>query len=261
MKRLAAALSALALLLTLSACAERERPEIKTIDDLNGLRVGVLTGSRLYELATEFVEIEPKYYNAYADELLALESGKIDAFLVGEPIARDMLAGREGLTYLALTSGEPNAFSVTKENTALHAEANAAMLEMKEDGTLDALDAKWFGADEAAKVPEKIAPGTRGVLRFGTSSAAAKPMVYVKDGALAGFEIDVALLLAQRLGYDITFTDMEFGALIPALVSGKVDMVGANMAVTDERKESVAFLEPNYYDGIVAVVALPKEAE
>lgn len=243
------------------ACGEKERPVIREIEDLNDQNVGILTGSRLLELALEFADIKPLYYNSYVDELLSLESGKIDAFLVGEPIARDMLAGREKFTYFHLTSGEPNAFAVAPENRALLEEASEAMREMKADGTLDALDAKWFGDDEDAKVCVEIKQGTRGTLQFGTSSAAGKPMVYVKDGELAGFEIDTALLLAERLGYDVEFTDMEFGALIPSLISGKSDMIGANMAVTEERSESVAFLEPNYYDGIVAVVMAPGDQQ
>lgn len=249
-------LSAVSLIVALGtvSCGGKERPVIREIEDLNNQNVGILTGSRLMELASEFADIKPVYYNSYVDEILSLESGKIDAFLVGEPIAREMLAGREEFTYFPLTSGEPNAFAVAPENRELLEEASAAMQEMKADGTLDALDAKWFGADEDAKVCEEIKPGTRGTLQFGTSSAAGKPMVYVKDKELAGFEIDTALLLAERLGYDVEFTDMEFGALIPSLISGKSDMIGANMAVTAERSESVSFLEPNYYDGIVVVV-------
>lgn len=246
--------AALTVVLGTMGCGRSQRPVIREIEDLNNQKVGILTGSRLLELASEFADIKPLYYNSYADELLSLESGKIDAFLVGEPIARDMLAGREKFTYFPLTSGEPNAFAVAPENRELLEDASAVMQEMKADGTLDALDAKWFGTDEEAKVCVEIKPGTRGTLQFGTSSAAGKPMVYVKDGELAGFEIDTALLLAERLGYDVEFTDMEFGALIPSLISGKSDMIGANMAVTAERSESVAFLEPNYYDGIVVVV-------
>lgn len=245
-------------LFCLSGCGQGKGVEIRQIEDLENQKVGIMTGSRLLELCQEFVEITPVYYNSYPDQLLALDAGKISAFLVGEPIARDMLSTQEGFRYIALTSGEPNAFAVRLENTELQAQASAVIREMKEDGTLEQLDEKWFGADEDKKVPQVIQPGTKGTLTFGTSTGAGKPMVYMKDTVLVGFEVDTARLLAERLGYDLVLEDMEFGALIPALVSGKVDMIGANMAVTEERKESVAFLEPNYYDGIVAVVkALP----
>lgn len=244
----------LLLLLCLSGCGQSKAVIINSVEELEGQRVGIMTGSRLLELCREFVEIEPVYYNSYPDQLLALEAGKISAFLVGEPIARDMLAAKEGFKYIALTEGEPNAFAVSLENTELLSHASAAILEMKEDGTLTRLDEKWFGPDEEKKQPEPIKPGSKGVLKFGTSTGAGKPMVYMKDGELAGFEVDTARLLAEKLGCDIVIEDMEFGALIAALSSGKVDMIGANMAVTEERKKSVAFLEPNYYDGIVAIV-------
>jgi ABC-type amino acid transport substrate-binding protein len=48
--------------------------------------------------------------------------------------------------------------------------------------------------------------------------------------------------------------NMDFGALIPALKSGKVDMIGACITITEERAKSVLFSEPCYTGGIAALV-------
>jgi polar amino acid transport system substrate-binding protein len=47
---------------------------------------------------------------------------------------------------------------------------------------------------------------------------------------------------------------MDFGAMIPALMAGKVDMLGACITITDERAKSVLFSEPYYKGGIAALV-------
>jgi polar amino acid transport system substrate-binding protein len=47
---------------------------------------------------------------------------------------------------------------------------------------------------------------------------------------------------------------MDFGAMIPALISGKVDMIGACITITEERAKSVLFSAPYYTGGIAALV-------
>ena len=47
---------------------------------------------------------------------------------------------------------------------------------------------------------------------------------------------------------------MDFGAMIPALVSGKVDMIAACITITEERAKSVLFSAPYYTCGIAAMV-------
>ena len=42
--------------------------------------------------------------------------------------------------------------------------------------------------------------------------------------------------------------------VFPALKSGKVDVSGCSIIVTEERKKAVLFSEPNYTGGIVVVV-------
>lgn len=46
---------------------------------------------------------------------------------------------------------------------------------------------------------------------------------------------------------------MSFDGIIPALKSGKVDVAGCSIIVTEERKKSVLFSLPNYTGGIVLV--------
>ena len=47
---------------------------------------------------------------------------------------------------------------------------------------------------------------------------------------------------------------MDFGGMIPALIAGKVDLIGACITITEERKKSVLFSEPYYTGGISALV-------
>lgn len=60
---------------------------------------------------------------------------------------------------------------------------------------------------------------------------------------IVGFEIDLAKAIADELGVKLSVQDMDFDGLIPALSTGKVDMVLAGMNPTEKRKKSVDFTD------------------
>lgn len=74
------------------------------------------------------------------------------------------------------------------------------------------------------------------------------------DGSFAGIDVEIATAIANKLGYDLEVMDIEFGAIINAVKSGKASFGLAGMTVTDERLESVNF-SSTYATGIqVAIV-------
>lgn len=58
---------------------------------------------------------------------------------------------------------------------------------------------------------------------------------------IIGFDIDLANLVADRLGRQLTVVNMPFDALIPALTEDKVDMVMAALEPSRRRKQVVDF--------------------
>lgn len=76
------------------------------------------------------------------------------------------------------------------------------------------------------------------------TNAAFPPYEYVgADGTPVGVDMDIAQAIADEIGVELEITDMEFDSLIPALLSGKGDMVAAGMTVDEERKQSVDFTD------------------
>ena len=70
-----------------------------------------------------------------------------------------------------------------------------------------------------------------------------------KAGAVIGFDADIAKLIAMNMGVKIKFSKMPFSELLPALESGKVDMIISSMTMTLERNLKVAFIGPYYVSG------------
>lgn len=73
-----------------------------------------------------------------------------------------------------------------------------------------------------------------------------KPFEYKENDALTGFEVELVNEIAKREGIKVNWVEMSFDGLIPALSTGKIDMIASAMSITEERKESVDFTNPFY---------------
>lgn len=83
---------------------------------------------------------------------------------------------------------------------------------------------------------------------------AAFPPYEFKDGeTFKGIDVEIAGLIAEKLGMELKIHDVEFGSIIAGVQSGKFDMGMAGMTVTDERKEKVNFSE-TYAKGVQVVI-------
>lgn len=86
------------------------------------------------------------------------------------------------------------------------------------------------------------------------------PFEYFDDNAQpAGFDIDLSYMIAERAGKTLQIENMDFGGLIAAIQSGKIDFTAAGMSVTEERKLSVDFSDPYYSSRQVIVVPIDSE--
>ncbi|MGD2097364.1 MAG: transporter substrate-binding domain-containing protein [Desulfobacterales bacterium] len=98
----------------------------------------------------------------------------------------------------------------------------------------------------------------RGTLRVGMSTFVPWAMKD-KTGKLIGFEIDVARQLAADMGVKIEFAPTKWAGIIPALLTGKFDVIIGGMSVRPDRNLKVNFTLPYDYAG-QSIVANKKMA-
>ncbi|MGS0742761.1 cystine ABC transporter substrate-binding protein [Glaciimonas sp. GG7] len=65
-----------------------------------------------------------------------------------------------------------------------------------------------------------------------------------KNGQLSGFEVDVANLIAAKLGVKTEFTTTEWSGILAGLGAGKYDVILNQVGITDERKKAFDFSVP-----------------
>lgn len=80
------------------------------------------------------------------------------------------------------------------------------------------------------------------------------------DGNPAGISVDIARALGAKLGRPVRIENIPFTGLIPALKSGKIDLIISSMTATPERGRTVAFSDPYLTTGLAALVPAASEA-
>lgn len=240
---------------TFISCGKREK--ITDLSQLAGKEFAVPTGTVADKLVlSKFPDAKFQYYNSVLDACMAVSAGKADAAAYDEPILKNIAGKNPGLKVISeMITTDNYGFAVRLENQDLKLAIDSLVTMLKSTGEYDNMLQRWLPAQGAPKpMPEIQNAGTKGVLKFGTA-AITEPFSFI-DGSqkIVGLDIEIAALVAQKLDMQLEIINMDFGAMIPALISGKVDMIGACITITEERAKSVLFSMPYYVGGIAALV-------
>jgi polar amino acid transport system substrate-binding protein len=92
----------------------------------------------------------------------------------------------------------------------------------------------------------------RGALRVGLSTFVPWAMKD-KTGQWVGFEVDVASRLARDMGVRVEFVPTKWAGMIPALLTGKFDIIIGGMSIRPDRNLKVNFSIPYDHTGMSLV--------
>ncbi|MBQ0025796.1 MAG: ABC transporter permease subunit, partial [Lachnospiraceae bacterium] len=187
--------------------------------------------------------------------ILALRSNYVDAVALDEPNARFVAAQNPDLkVFKDAVETDSYGFAMTKDGE-LTDKITELIKKYSKDGTLDELSEKWFSGNsdimhiDMSEYTGYDAPN--GKIRYIHDSTQV-PMSYVDDdGSSAGYEVELALMIAKELGMTVEISKANFSALIMAVSTGTADIASGSISITDERRESVDFPETHYVGGIV----------
>jgi polar amino acid transport system substrate-binding protein len=254
----------LLILLMIASGSCRENAQTATgLKSLEGGKVfAVPTGTVADQMVLKrFPDAKITYYNNIYDCAMAVLNRKADATSYDKPVLKNIAAKNPGLTVLdEIILPDKYGFAVAMGDTALKNAADRTLADLRASGLYDEMLQRWLPEQgEPGPMPDIPVENPAGVLRFGTS-ATTEPMSYISANLQpVGFDIELATRIAARLNKKLEVVDMEFGGMLPALISGKVDMIGAGLSITEERAKSVLFTDSYYDNGIAVLTRLPGE--
>ena len=123
--------------------------EIASPDDLAGKKIGTQRGTTGYIYCTDdFGEDSVVAYDNGLTAVQALNNGQVDAVVIDNAPAKEYVSANPGLKVLETSYAEEDyAIGMNKDNTALVEAVNAALEELKADGTLQSIVDKYITAD------------------------------------------------------------------------------------------------------------------
>lgn len=122
---------------------------ITGIEDLKGKSIGVQLGTTGERMAHRVSGAEIFSYESIGAAFLDLENERVDAVINDEPTSRIIIARRKSAKIVGpRLSDEQYGIAVRQTDSTLVEKINLALIIFAEDGTLDSLNKKWFGALE-----------------------------------------------------------------------------------------------------------------
>ena len=126
-----------------------EGSDIASVDDLAGKKIGTQRGTTGYLYCSDdFGEDAVVAYDSGLTAVQALNNGQVDAVVIDNEPAKAYVESNPGLKILDTSYAEEDyAIGMNKSNTALLEAVNAALEELKADGTLQSIVDKYIKAE------------------------------------------------------------------------------------------------------------------
>jgi polar amino acid transport system substrate-binding protein len=109
------------------------------------------------------------------------------------------------------------------------------------------------GCAQTTKTPSEPKVADAATLRVGVTTTS-PPFVFKQSGEIVGLDADMAREFARFIGKTPRFVDLKWDDQIPALLDNRTDIIMSGMSITNMRKMSIAFSQPYYRSGLMAMV-------
>ena len=238
-----AVMALLAVLLVMPSCGKsggKASDGITTEKDLDGRPVSVLLGSTQENYVHNKRGLDNVMsFNTTIDCVESVLRGKSDGFYIDEVFALEPMMLHPELdtipTDIPLTQ---NAVCFSFEKRELSQQFKGFVELLDKSGENRAMLGRWMNTNDPQKhrdVPAVEYGEPFKVAVLGTLP----PFNSIEDGELDGYEIELMRRFAFYAKRPVEFVIMDFGAMIPALISNKIDAALSSINVTEERQKMI----------------------
>lgn len=256
----------MAAVILLAGCSGEQTAKITELSDLEGKIVAVLSTPQDPEMMKAVLEqmagvslAEVKFFDTYSGALAALKSNQADAVAVVGPMTDYYLSRNDDINALHVEPVGVTSIhmALRADDTELRDRVNAALNEMKNEGTLARLEQEYItDLKPEMQYEGKEMPFFEGAetLIMGLSGDS-PPLDYAAaDGKPAGYNAELLTLLSEKLQMNIETSVMPTESKFPALAAGRIDMfffhaTNADIEMTQKTMEanlSAMLTEPYY---------------
>ena len=221
-----------------------------------GIKIGVQTTTTGDIYASgDFGEDAVTRYDNGAVAVEALKADKVDCVIIDNEPAKSYVAANEGLKILDTEYANEDYAICFKKGSDLKDKVDAALKDLIADGSVKTIVDKYINGktDELVGVPVNAEKDSSKQDLIMATNAEFPPYEYIDGDKYFGIDVEVAKIIADKLGYNLIIENVAFDSIIPGVQSGKYDMGMAGMTVNKDRLEKVDF-SSSYATGIQVVI-------
>lgn len=226
----------------------------KSVDDLRTKRIAALTGTTHDAFVTKnFPDATIIRCDTYSDALMALTSKKCDATMFSKVSYNHLKQSNPQVVMLdSMVHCENSGMGFSYKQDELKEQFNTFLREIRASKLYDEIYSRWIDNCDSTRMPIIETPTSGTPIRVGLSGASI-PFTFIHNGEHAGIDVELLRRFAVYINRPIEFSIINFGGLISALTSGKVDIV-TDMSITEERAKQVNFSDPYFINYAVMLV-------
>lgn len=204
--------------------------------------IGVQIATTNYIAAEELVGAERVVpYETFGFAVQALIAGDVDG------VVMDDVAGQG---YVGVNSDDIKLLSdelvsdelgfIYPQDSELIEPFNMALDNMREDGTLNAINAKWFGSEEE---DDMALPDLGGRTVTVAVENAYMPFNVIDEetGEAVGWDYDTLGLICELVNCTLDFVETSWEGMIVAVSNGEYDMAADGITITEDRAQIVDY--------------------
>ena len=248
-------------ILVLTICAAKAESVITSAEQLNspGIKIGVSQGATAEPIVRKCLpQADIDYYTDNFIGYISVAQGKIDAYVYDHTqmqLAIDN--GQTGVHLLEETLGDPVQIVVGISPASgipdLENQVNRFIAEIRANGTLEDMFRRWV-LEKNDKMPDIPVPDQSDIRLTVGTTATVPPYSYYEGTALNGYDIELAHRFAAWLGAELSFQVYDFAGIIPAAITGKVDVIMSNLQYLPDIADHFIFSEPLYEEKLGIMV-------
>lgn len=135
---------------------DEDAGDIDGVEDLEGKAIGTQAATTSDDCAKNALEAKGEVesvrsYDTIPDAFTDLAAGRVDGVLIDLPTAQQIVEDRSGIQVVQrILTEEEYGIAVSKENPNLRVAINAALSDIRDDGTYRELYMKWFKTEPPA---------------------------------------------------------------------------------------------------------------
>ena len=215
------------------AAAAKGGVSIRTAADLKGRHVAHMSSDfHKQELRALQPGVIFDPYSEYSFAFESLRNGKIDAISIGKSYADIWMAKFPDEFRIAFDYADDVCCFLLPKHSDLKQKFDAELRRMNAAGETAAIVARWIeGAKNGTPplLPECKPPSLDAPVIRVACAAQAEPWCFVADGGLAGADVEILYVIAQRLGWNLKPKIFSWGGMVDCVNAGRCEIANGGI--------------------------------